>query len=311
MEREVITLVEPPAGYGSIAPMIVLVGEAPGEVIWPCSRCYQENGRIRMWSHVQGGICFKCKGFGGDVMELAAAQVKAERIMKARVKRADQAEAKRLAKLAARKAKQDALIAEFPALAVLLEDGVASGYRPAREGERADVVDWDGERNVESVFDEGRYGMWLGNIATEFAYEPEKFNAKRAAALAPKIEKAVAEAAAQQAKVEAAAAVEIPSGRVRVRGVVVAVWEREVHHGYGASSQLKMRVETEAGWVGIGTIPSKLWDNGFEGDYRNLRGWTVEFDAAVEAAAEQKPGELPVAWLNRPTKPKAFAPAGA
>jgi hypothetical protein len=30
----------------------------------PCSRCSDENGYIKVFSHVMGGVCFKCKGLG-------------------------------------------------------------------------------------------------------------------------------------------------------------------------------------------------------------------------------------------------------
>jgi hypothetical protein len=30
----------------------------------PCSRCTDENGYIKAYNHIQGGVCFKCKGDG-------------------------------------------------------------------------------------------------------------------------------------------------------------------------------------------------------------------------------------------------------
>ena len=69
----------------------------------PCSRC---GGSGRMpYTHVQGGVCFLCKGTGGKTVTLAEGDAAARRRAKAKAKRAE--------KLAAERARQAVAAAEW------------------------------------------------------------------------------------------------------------------------------------------------------------------------------------------------------
>lgn len=311
MDVTTITLAAAPADCDVAAlvrPVLVLATPDPAVVIWPCPRCWDEQGNIKMYSHVAGGVCFKCHGAGGEQMSRIAAQAQADKLIKGRITRARKAERERLAKLAAREALQAELIAAHPGLAELLDDAVVgAGVRFVETDEPCDGEDYNPatDRHQGFVVDKP-LGEFVHSMATTFRYEPHRMTPKRCAAAVEAIAKERAKIAAHEAKV--AAAGEVPTGRVVVTGAVVAVWERDVTFGYRRTTQVKMRVETPEGWVGIGTIPSGFWGTGgFDGDYRGLKGATVEFTATVEPAAEQRDGELPVGWLNRPTKAKVLA----
>jgi hypothetical protein len=280
-----------------VKPVHVLTTANPQVVIWPCERCWDEEGRIAMWSHVAGGVCFKCNGAGGVEMSLAEAEVKAAKLIKSRTTTARANERKRLAKLAARAAKQAALVAEHPGLAVLL-DREASGYvRPVQPGEQPDTYmhgeNWE---QIEAV-NVRPLGDTVAAIAEDFQCNPEKFGPGRIAAVLRLIEQTTERLAAKAAAVAVATLPE--PGKFEVTGQVVAVWETEVQAGpYSTTWVVKMRVQTPAGWVGIGTAPRALLD-AVDG-WKALRGKTVAFTATVKPAAEQKTGELPVCWFSKP-----------
>ncbi|MBC8090833.1 MAG: hypothetical protein H7Y15_02625 [Pseudonocardia sp.] len=299
----VLTLAEAPG----VMPVFVLATTTPGAVIWPCPRCWDEDGTIRMYSHVAGGVCFKCHGFGGAEMTLAAAQAKATKLLKGRITRARKAERERLAKLAARQDRIDALVAQHPGLAELLDETVTGHARPAEPGEDADGHGWDYETDREyPMVIVKPLGDFVYTMATTLRHQPERMTAKRCTAAVEAIAKARARAAAHQAKL--AAAGEVPTGRIVITGTVMALWEKEATFGYRATTTLKMRVETTGGWVGIGTVPHGFWGTGgFDGDYRGLKGATVKLTATVEPAAQQREGELPVGWLARPAKAEVLA----
>ncbi len=303
---EIITLAEAPAGCDvRVRPVVALATTDPAVVIWPCERCWDENGRISMYAHVAGGVCFKCHGYGGTDMGLAQAQARAAKLLKGRIARARKAERERLAKLAARDGKIAALVAEHPGLAELLDDAVGGYARAAEPGEDADASGWDYDAQQEYPMVVVKpLGDFVYAMAETLRYQPERMTAKRCAAAVEAIAKERAKAAAHQAKL--AAAGEVPTGRVEISGTIVAVWEKEVQAGpYSTTWTVKMRVETVDGWVGIGTAPRALLDvvcEPREATWRDLRGKAVVFTATVEPAGEQRDGELPVGWLARPAK---------
>jgi hypothetical protein len=303
-EHTVITLAEAPG----VSPVFALETANPAVVIWPCPRCFNENGRITMYAHVAGGVCFKCAGYGGEDMPRDAAQKRAVRLIASRVRAAAKAEAKRLAKLAKRAERQAALLAEYPGLAELLDEAVTGGTRHAADGEEHDYEDFDFETDRYVRYVNVRpLGDFVYAQAERFRYTPEQMTPARCAAAVKAIADERAKIVAHAAKV--AAAGQVPSGRMEITGTVVAVWEKEVYAGYSTTWVTKMRVETAEGWVGIGTAPAALFEAmRVEGngtcDWRTLRGRAVRFVATVEPAAEQKEGELPVGWLARPSKAK-------
>lgn len=299
--RETIVLAQAPADCdvaGLVNDVLVITTDDPAVVIWPCPRCWDEDGTIKMYGHVAGGVCFKCYGAGGDRMGRQDAQAKAERIIKGRITRARKSERERLAKLAKRAALQAAIIAERPGLAILADEDAS--------GRESGYIDEDTYQDEHAPL-----GGFVLAIAVKFRYEPHRLTANALDAVEDAIAKARARNEAQAARAAeiAAANVQIPTGRVEIRGRVLAAWRAEVQgRPYGGPETVtKIRVETPDGWVAIGTLPAKIVDalldepgKGYPID--KVKGRQVAFTAAVEPAREQREGELPVGFYSRPTK---------
>lgn len=101
-------------------------------------------------------------------------------------------------------------------------------------------------------------------------------------------------AARQLAELKArqASAVAAPEGRLTVSGTVANTWERDSDYGI----QYKMRVETEGGWIAIGTIPAAIVRQ--LDDHKDLRGRVISFAATFEPTRD----DATAAWFARPSK---------
>lgn len=257
--RQTITLAE----AEGVRPVLVLTGDSADQVIWPCSRCWNEDGYISMYSHVEGGVCFKCHGFGGVPMAREVAQAKADKLLKGRVARARKVERERLAKLDARSAAQQAIIAEHPALEVLL-DVQRSGGQIVVNGDQADWYH-DYIRPM---------GQFVAKIAEDFrAYG--KLSARQIESVEDAILKAQARIAEREA--ERAAAVSAPTGRVAVTGSVIGIKEYDNDYSYNGGTIYKMTVKADGGFRVFVTIPADI--NPSVGD-------RVEFTATLKPKAE-------------------------
>lgn len=95
-----------------------------------------------------------------------------------------------------------------------------------------------------------------------------------------------------EAQARKASAVFAPEGRMTVSGTVANTWERDSDYGI----QYKMRVETEGGWIAIGTIPAAIVRQ--LDDHKDLRGQVISFAATFEPTRD----DATVAWFSRPSK---------
>jgi hypothetical protein len=285
MERKTITLAELDGTNPlRVSPVFVLEGNTDTTVIWPCSRCWDENGKMAHFSHVHGGICFKCNGFGGQEMDRAAAEKRAARLLKTRLKAAEKREAERQAFLAQRAEWQRDAIAERPLLAALLtdealeieafetydeyEEAVARGYVPAQPLGRF----------VAKMAQSFRSCMWRG----KFSPMTER-----------QLDAAVRAIEAERAKLAEKAAVVAPEpGKATFEGTVVKAAWYDNNFGGGA---LKLTVKTDAGWLAFGTLPGRMYK---DVPAEELKGLRIHVEATLEASERDRT----FLFFKRPTK---------
>lgn len=196
-----------------------------------CSRCGTEDGRIRHYSYVFGGVCFKCNGAGGKWVPVAKAIANG----KARARAAARREAERLAKIAEAEQGRDAFRVDHPAIAFLADDLTA-------------VTVWN---NGRASID----GKPVNGILLELSGKLRRFGSLSAGqiALAEKIVAEDAERAAKRAA-EQAAANPAPAARVTVTGVVTGL--REYDGDFGTT--YKMHVKADDGYRVFVTIPRDI-----------------------------------------------------
>lgn len=272
----VITLAEISPNPLGVTPVTVLTTAREDVVIWPCPRCYDEDGRIAMYAHVAGGVCFKCQGAGGQEMDRAVAEKRAARLLKSRVKAAEKREADRLEALARREQWQQDAIAERPLLAVLLTDeaGTPGGW-----------YDDNG------VYQEGStpLGSFVAKMADRFRFLT--WQGKFSAMTEKQLDAAVRAIETERAKIEAKKSIVAPApGKATFEGVVIkSAWYDDNFGGGG----IKITVKTEAGWLAFGTLPRRMWR-----DDNTETGQRVQIEATLEAS-DRDPAFL---FFKRPTK---------
>lgn len=272
----VITLAEVSPNLLGVIPVTVLTTANPDVVIWPCPRCYDEDGRMAMYSHVAGGVCFKCQGAGGQKMERAAAEKRAARLLKNRVKAAEKREAERQAFLERRAAWQREAIVERPLLAVLLTDeaGTAGGW-----------YDDNGH------YQEGTtpLGLFVAKMADRF--RSCMWQGRFSAMTERQLDAAVRAIETERAKIEAKKAIVAPApGKCTFEGIVIKSAWYDNDFGGGA---IKITVKTEAGWLAFGTLPRRMWL-----DDNTETGQRVQIEATLEAS-DRDPAFL---FFKRPTR---------
>lgn len=281
------TLAEATGEFSYVIPVYVLSTEDPAVVIWPCKRCFDENGKIEMYSHVFGGVCFGCAGSGGVAMDRPAALKKANTTIKRRVTAARKAEEKRLAFLAKRKADQDAMIAKLPALAELLDESVTGGQVP--------MVDENGQEYGDEYTEPfAPLGKFVLRLAEKFRYEGFLTEGQQAAVV-----KAIAESKARNASraAEKEAAAPCFTGKGVIEGEIVKA-EYKVNEQYGTGAT-KAVIRTDAGFVVYGTIPRRM---DTEGPSSELKGRRVRIAATFEPSdRDEKFG-----FFSRPTVKSAW-----
>lgn len=272
----VITLAEITPNPLGVTPVTVLTTAREDVVIWPCPRCYDEDGRIGMYAHVAGGICFKCNGAGGDQMDRAAAEKRAARLLKNRVKAAEKREADRLEALARREQWQQDAIAVRPLLAVLLTDeaGTPGGW-----------YDDNG------VYQEGStpLGAFVAKMADRFRFLT--WQGKFSAMTEKQLDAAVRAIETERAKIEAKKAIIAPAaGKLTFEGEVIkSAWYDNDFGGGG----IKVTVKTAEGWLAFGTLPRRLWR-----DDNTETGQRIRIEATLETS-DRDPAFL---FFKRPTK---------
>lgn len=271
---------------------VVILETSPDSptVIWPCDRCFTGEGHIAMYSHIHGGVCFSCRGAGGTEMDRDEAQTRADKLIKGRVYRARTADRKRLAKLAKRKATQDAHLAEHPILAALLDVDETGGTAWVTGTPEGDYQEW-----------RAPLGDFVARMAETFRDEPHRFTDRMAAATAKAIEEGRARQAARAA--ERAAATPAPTGRHQIQGEIIAV--RSYDGDYGIT--WKMTVKTDAGYRVHVTVPRDLEPDTYNGEeFRDhmdgLKGQRVELTVTLAPAAD----DPTFAKGTRPTKARTL-----
>lgn len=279
MSLKTITLAEVTPNPLGVAAVLVLETAEPGKVIWPCGRCWDEDGRISHFSHVAGGVCFKCLGAGGDLMDRAAAEKRAARLLKNRVKAAEKREAERQAFLERRAAWQREAIAERPLLAVLLTDEACIGGGYDDHGQYMDREEPLG-RFVADMAVKFRSCMWQG----KFSAMTER-----------QLDAAVKAIETERAKLVAKAKIEVPAeGKAVFEGEVIkSAWYDNDFGGGG----IKVTVKTDAGWLAFGTLPRRLWK-----DDNTETGGRIRIEATLEHG-KKDPTFL---FFKRPTKGTAW-----
>lgn len=267
-----------------VRPVEVLKTNREGVVIWPCARCWDEDGRIGMYAHVAGGVCFKCNGAGGQEMALAEAEKRAARVLKGRVKAAEKREAERLAFLERRAAYQQEMIAERPLLAVLLTD------------EALEATDFDTYEEYELAVHQGyRPAEPLGKFVAKMAQQFRScmWNGKFSPMTDRQLDAAVRAIETERAKVEAKKQVVAPApGKLTFQGEVIKAAWYDDNFGGGA---IKLTVKTADGWLAFGTLPRKLYR---DVPAEELRGLRIQVEATLEAS-DRDPAFL---FFKRPTK---------
>lgn len=272
----VITLAEISPNPLGVTPVTVLTTAREDVVIWPCPRCYDEDGRIAMYSHVAGGVCFKCSGAGGQEMDRTAAEKRAARLLKNRVKAAEKREADRLEALARREQWQQDAIAVRPLLAVLLTDeaGTPGGWY-----------------DDHGVYQEGStpLGAFVAKMADRFRFLT--WQGRFSAMTEKQLDAAVRAIETERAKIEAKKAIVAPAaGKLTFEGEVIkSAWYDNNFGGGG----IKITVKTAEGWLAFGTLPRRLWR-----DDNTETGQRIRIEATLETG-DRDPAFL---FFKSPTK---------
>lgn len=290
MDLKAVILADTPASVTDVIvrPVYILETSDPDQVIWPCPRCWDEDGRIAMYAHVANGVCFRCNGRGGEPMSRAAAAVRAKRLIQSRVRTARKNEAERLAKLAIRKAEQDRVLAVQPGLSILLDPRITGGLLAAAPDGR--ILGDDEELPADWYHEHIRpMGDFVYKIADQF---------RTKGYLSPKQISAVANAIQQAERrnveraIEKEMALPAPTGRCSVEGKIIKAVEKEVQAGpYSTQWVTRITVKTADGWVANGNCPSDILQEvnlnrrpeGVEME-RALVGQQVRFVATLEAS---------------------------
>jgi hypothetical protein len=276
MALNIITLAEITPNPLGVTPVTVLETAKPSVVIWPCPRCYDEDGRMSHFSHVAGGVCFKCNGAGGQEIDRAAAEKRAARLLKNRVKAAEKREAERLAMLEQRAEYQRNAIAERPLLAVLLTDeaGTAGGFYD------------DGGEYIEGT---EPLGSFVAKMADRFRFLT--WQGKFSPMTERQLDAAVKAIETERAKLTAKAEIEVPAeGKATFEGTVIkSAW---YDNDFGGGS-LKITVKTDAGWLAFGTLPRRMWR-----DDNTETGQRVRIEATLEHGQRDRT----FLFFKRPTK---------
>lgn len=275
MTHQTITLAQAPADFALyVSDVRVLTTADENTVIWPCKRCWSENGHISHYSHIFDGVCFECNGGGGQRMDRKVAQAKADKLIKGRMTRAKAAEKKRLAKLAARDDAQKALVAAHPALAVLLTD---QAYARTEHGAPIQPM-----------------GKFIYSVAEQFRNEGFLTGGQISA-----VERVVNDQALRAiASKNSAPVTPATAGRQTFTGKIVKAVMKDNDYGYGFS--VKVTIETDAGWKAWGTLPAHLDGDASMDDHK---GRTVTITATVEP----KEGDPTFAFFKRPAKSSCWA----
>lgn len=286
MAHTTITLAEITPNPLGVSPVVALETANPAQVIWPCPRCWDEDGRIGMYAHVAGGVCFKCLGAGGDLMDRAAAEKRAARVLKSRVKAAEKREAERLAFLERRAQWQRDAIDQRPLLAVLLTDEAleSADFETYEEYEQAVFAGYQPKEPL---------GRFVAKMAQEF--RTLMWNGKFSAMTERQLDAAVKAIETERAKLVAKAAIEVPAeGKAVFEGEVIkSAWYDNDFGGGG----IKVTVKTDAGWLAFGTLPRRLWK-----DDNTETGGRIRIEATLEHG-KKDPTFL---FFKRPTKGTAW-----
>lgn len=288
MTLDTITLAEITPNPLRVSPVYVLATEDPAKVIWPCGRCWDEDGRMARFSHVAGGVCFKCMGAGGDLMDRAAAEKRAARVLKSRVRAAEKREAERLAFLEQRAEWQREAITERPLLAVLLTD------------EALEHTDFETYEEYEQAVHAGYapaepLGRFVAQMATKF--RSLMWQGKFSAMTERQLDAAVRAIETERAKLSAKESIEVPAeGKAKFEGKVIKAAWYDNSFGGGA---LKVTVKTEAGWLAFGTLPRHMYRNC---PPEELVGLRIKVDATLEHGERDRT----FLFFKRPTKASAW-----
>jgi hypothetical protein len=256
---------------------------SPNQILWPCSRCWDENGEIKSFRHVAGGICFKCGGRGGELMDRTIAEKRAHRLALSRDRAARKREQERLVKLAVRDEKRAELEACHPGILRLLDPAIGGGavscsYEDAHE-------EYDGKyfKHLRPI------NSFVGQLQTKLLRWDSLSDAQAAAA-----NKAIDQHLEREAaKAENAPA---PEGRIEFTGEITSArWD---DNGYGVA--FKVRVVTAEGWAAWGTLPSHLVGELVPSEAKGIK-------VTIHATLERSADDHSFAFFKRPSKQSRWA----